>query len=157
MNIIPPVVLTATQLVGGLVASAKTARDLAKDSSNHDLKAAVSDLYDEVLNVKERVLDLDEENRRLKVELARTDEIIGPDEALGYFYFKDRMELPLCPKCYQSQPCNIVFLGPLHKHNGGKLRKCSVCIFGKYEEPPSSGPAIAIGPSLTSMTRSYWG
>jgi len=93
MSIIPPAVLTATQLVGGLIASAKTARDLAKDSSSHELKAAISDLYDEVLNVKERVLDLDEENRSLKSELARKNEIVGPDGPNRYFYYKDKPAL----------------------------------------------------------------
>jgi hypothetical protein len=66
MSIIPPVVLTVTLLVGGLVSSAKTARELPKDTSNHELKAAVSDLYDDVLSVKARVVDLDEENRALR-------------------------------------------------------------------------------------------
>lgn len=69
MSIIPPAVLTVTQLIGGLVASARTARELAKDTSNHELKAAISDLYDDVLSVKERVVDLDEENRTLRTAL----------------------------------------------------------------------------------------
>ena len=52
MSIIPPAVLTTTQLVGGLVASAKNALDLAKASSDHALKGAVSELYDWLLDVK---------------------------------------------------------------------------------------------------------
>lgn len=135
MTIIPPVVLTATQIVGGLVASAKTARYLAKDSSNHDLKVAISDLYDEVLNVKERALDLDEENRRLKAELSHKDEIVGPDEATGYFFYKNRIQQPLCPKCYQTSPSNTVFLGPLHNCNGGQRRTCSVCGYHRMGTP----------------------
>jgi hypothetical protein len=135
MSIIPPVVLTATQIVGGLVASAKNARDLAKDTSNNDLKAAISDLYDEVLNIKERVLDLDEENRGLKEQLARKVDIEGPDETNGYFFFKDRPDNPLCPKCFQSVQSNTVFLGPLHEWNGGKRRSCTVCGYHRMETP----------------------
>jgi hypothetical protein len=155
MTILPPAVLTTAQLVGGLVASAKNARELAKLTSDHALKASVSELYDSLLDVKERVLDLDEENRHLKEELERKDEIVGPEGAFGYFYLKNKSEQPLCPKCLQSQPRNPVFLRPLRKHKGGMLRRCPVCNFGIYEEPPTTGPAIAIGPSLSSSLRGY--
>jgi hypothetical protein len=142
MSIIPPVVLTATQLVGGLVASAKNARDLAKDTSNHELKAAISDLYDE-------------ENRHLKEQLARRDDIEGPFEPFGYFFTKQKPDNPLCPACLQSQPSNAVFLGSLRKYKGGQLRKCPVCGYGNYEEPPTTGPAIVIGEALNSRLRGY--
>jgi hypothetical protein len=134
MTILPPVVLTTAQLVGGLVASAKNALDLAKTSSDHALKASISELYDSLLDVKGRVLDLDEENRSLKAQLAREDSIIGPDETLGYFYFKEKMDQPLCPKCFQSQPRNAVFLEPLFTTTTGqKYRRCTVCGWTKWE------------------------
>lgn len=156
MTILPAVISTA-QLVSGLVSGARNARDLAKESSDHALKAAVSDLYDAVLDVKARVLDLDEENRRLKAELQRSEEIIGPIEPHGYFFLKDRTDQPLCPKCLQSQPRNVVFLGPLKPHNSGKLRRCPVCGFSRYEERPSrSGASFAIvNPSLPSRLRGF--
>lgn len=156
MSIIPQAVLTTTQLVGGLVASAKNALDLAKASSDHELKASVSELYDSVIDVKGRVLDLDEENRRLKAELTRKDDIEGPIEPFGYFFTKQKPENPLCPKCLQSEPNKVVFLGSLRKHKGGQLRRCPVCSYGNYEEPPTTGPAIAVGPSMSSLTRGHW-
>ena len=55
MTVVPSVVLTTAQVVGGLVASAKNVLDLAKASSDHTLKASVSELYDSVLDVKARV------------------------------------------------------------------------------------------------------
>jgi hypothetical protein len=66
MSVIPQAALTTVQIVSGLAASAKNAVDLAKASSNNELKGAVSELYDSVLDVKGRVLELDEENRNLK-------------------------------------------------------------------------------------------
>ena len=135
MSIIPPAVLTTTQIIGGLVASAKNALELAKASSDHALKGAVSELYDSLLDVKGRVLDLDEENRKLKAELARKDNVVGPDDTNGYFFKKDKPDQPLCPKCYQSNPSNVVFLGPLHDFNGGKRRSCRVCGFHHMETP----------------------
>ena len=71
MTILPSAVLTTAQLVGGLVASAKNAVDLAKASSDHVLKGAVSELYDSLLKGRHACLSLDdEENRGLKAELA---------------------------------------------------------------------------------------
>lgn len=155
MTVVPSAVLTTAQVVGGLVASATNVLDLAKASSDHSLKASVSELYDSVLDVKARVLDLDEENRRLKEELARKDDVEGPIEPFGYFFTKQKPNNPLCPKCFQLQPSQIVFLGSLRKHKGGQLRRCPVCKYGNYEEPPTTGPAIAIGESLNSRLRGY--
>jgi hypothetical protein len=132
--IIPPAVATTVQLVSGAVASAKNAFDLAKASSDRDLKGAVSELYDSLLEVKGRVLDLDQENRDLKAQLARKGDIDGPTEPHGYFFYKDKPDKPLCPKCYQSQPSNIVFLEPIKVNDsGGRYRECLICKRTKWE------------------------
>jgi hypothetical protein len=112
MSVIPQAALTTVQIVSGLAASAKNAVDLAKASSNNELKGAVSELYDSVLDVKGRVLELDEENRNLKTQLALREEIEGSDAKFGYFYFKSKPNEPLCPRCYQSLPSKIANMGP---------------------------------------------
>jgi hypothetical protein len=43
---------TAGQLLGTAVSIIKNARDLARDSSDHELKNVISDAYDAVLNLK---------------------------------------------------------------------------------------------------------
>ncbi len=126
MTLVPPAVLTTTQLVGGIVASAKNAVDLAKVSSNHELKAALNELYDSVLDVKARVLDLDEENRRLKEELGRREEIIGPEGKNGFFFYKAKPDKPLCPVCWQSATKkNPVFLVDWDAYGPGY--RCVIC------------------------------
>lgn len=134
MSIIPPAALTTVQIVSGLASSAKNAVDLAKASSNNELKGAVSELYDSVLDVKARVLDLDEENRNLKVQLAQKEQIEGPDERFGYFYFKSHPDKPLCPKCYQAIPSQVVYMGPRRD----QTRFCPVCNFYVEEGRSSS-------------------
>jgi hypothetical protein len=134
MSIIPQAALTTVQIVSGLAASAKNAVDLAKASSNNELKSAVSELYDSVLDVKARVLDLDDENRSLKAQLALRGEIEGPDTKFGYFYFKIRPNEPLCPRCYQSAPSKVVNMGPRDQRAGGMMRFCPVCNFAVTEE-----------------------
>jgi hypothetical protein len=152
MTLLPPAVLTTTQLVGGLVASAKNALDLAKASSDHALKGAVSELYDSLLDVKGRVLDLDEDNRRLKSELARKDEFVGPLDPHGYFFYKDRLDEPLCPKCLQSQPQNPVFLSPIKATRTGKLRRCPICDWQHYETHEHAQLSIGRGrPSFNAL------
>ena len=137
MTIIPPAALTTMQIVSGLAASAKNAYELAKASSDRDLKGAVSELYDSVLETKARVLDLDEEVRKLKAQLALREEIEGPDSKFGYFYFKSKPDQPLCPKCYQSVPSNVVNMGPRDLRAGGKMRFCPVCNFTVTEQVSS--------------------
>lgn len=134
MSIIPQVALTTVQIVSGLAASAKNAVDLAKSTSNNELKGAVSELYDSVLDVKARVLELDEEVRRLKTQFAQREEIIGPDARFGYFCFKSKSNEPLCPKCYQSIPSKVVNMGPRDQRAGGIMRFCPVCDFTVTEE-----------------------
>ena len=152
MTILPPAVLTTVQLVGGLVASAKNAVDLAKASSDHALKGAVSELYDSLLDVRARVLDLDEENRGLKAELARKDEFVGPIEPHGYFFYKDKRDQPLCPKCFQSQASNPVFLSPVEMTITGKLRRCHICNWQHYETAEQPLQPVRMGrPTIGSF------
>lgn len=134
MSIIPQAALTTVQIVSGLAASAKSAVDLAKSTSNNELKGAVSELYDSVLDVKARVLELDEKVRSLKAQLAQREEIEGPDAKFGYFHFKSKPNEPLCPKCYQSVPSKVVNMGPRDQRAGGIMRFCPVCNFNVTEE-----------------------
>ncbi|MGP8226465.1 MAG: hypothetical protein ACLQGT_09970 [Terracidiphilus sp.] len=153
---IPPEVLTTAQFLSSLVSFAKSASDLAKKSTNHALKSAVSDLYSAVIEAKAIVLNLDEENRRLKAELARKDEFLGPIEPHNYFFFKEKPNQPLCPKCFQSQPPNPVFLSPLTDLDGGKYRSCLICGYENYETPRNYSNPVAVGrSSLFHGTRSY--
>ncbi|HEV2134335.1 MAG TPA: hypothetical protein VGR47_08725 [Terracidiphilus sp.] len=133
MSIIPQAALTTVQIVSGLAASAKNAVDLAKASSNSDLKGAVSELYNSILDVKARVLEPDEEVRSLKVQLTQREEIFGPDARFGYFYFKSKPQEPLCPRCYQSVPSKVVNMGPSDRRAGGIMRFCPVCNFSVTE------------------------
>jgi hypothetical protein len=134
MSIIPPDALTAVQLVSGLVASAKNAVDLAKTSSNRDLQAAVSELLNGVIDIKLRMVELDEEVSKLKAKLAQREDIEGPDARFGYFCFKSKPDQPLCQKCYQSAPSKVVYMGPRDQRAGGIMRFCTVCNFTVVEQ-----------------------
>ncbi len=135
MSIIPQAALTTVQVVSGLAASAKNAVDLAKASSNNELKGAVSELYDSVLDVKARVLELDEEVRSLKAELVERANYVGPVAPHGYYFQADSMEHPLCPKCFQSTPRMVAFLKSPYRDQSGKFeRRCQICRHLYYDD-----------------------
>lgn len=106
--LIPTALVSAASVVNGAIASVKNARDIAKQSSDSVLKEAVSEAYDAVLDLKDRVLALDEENRELKAKLAEKGNI-RYDRDTQYFY-KENEELPLCPKCYQQSDSRPVYV-----------------------------------------------
>jgi hypothetical protein len=69
-----------------------------------------------------------------ETRLAQREEIEGPDAKFGYFHFKSKPDQPLCPKCYQSIPSKVVFMGPRDQRAGGIMRFCPVCNFTTTEE-----------------------
>lgn len=151
-----PLVATASSVLSTALSAMKYVREVSDSTDDLELKSRINDLYTALLDVRAKVLELDEENCRLKTELARKEDIEGPVEPFGYFFTKQKPENPLCPKCLQSEPSKVVFLGSPRKHKGGQLRRCPVCSYGNYEEPPKTGPALAVGPSMSSLTRGYW-
>jgi hypothetical protein len=124
---------TATQLLGTAVSIVKNARDLAKDSSNHELKTVISDAYDAVLNLKEKLLALDEENRQLKAQLAKRDSLVGPIPPYGYVYRADDKghDNPMCPKCFQEKGHESFMTKFRNVSMPG--RQCSVCQLSIHE------------------------
>lgn len=154
MSVIPSPsgVVRATQLVNHLLATLEKARDIVMNSSNNKLKVVVSDLYGDVVDLKEQLLDQDDEIRRLKGILASKDQIVGPKGPHGYFYCKDDSVNPLCPRCVQQPSPILTCMGPALPKVGGLVRTCPICDFEVWEKPQDFGRATAI-PSVQS-TRS---
>jgi hypothetical protein len=150
-----PEFVAVSQLINNSITAMKYVRDVSNSSDDIELKSRVNDFSATLMDLTERIMMLDQENRELKATLSIRDKIVGPVAPHGYFYFKDKPDQPLCPACLQSQMGRPVYLGPLLKHKGGKLRRCPVCKYGMYEESPTIGPAVAIGESLNSRLRAF--
>jgi hypothetical protein len=131
-------------LMNAAVAEAKRIRDLAKDIQNQDLKAAISDLYDDIIDVKVRVLELDEENRKLNAQLEESGEVVGPTAPYGYYFssFDVRARHPLCPECMKDQSLRLAFLSLPATVDGGKVRTCDICTTQFFEEEFLVGPLV---------------
>ena len=120
--------VSVTQLVSTAISTVKSVRDLAKDSSDLALKSTISDLYDALLAVKDRALEVDEENRLLKASLADKNQYVGPLPPHGFYYLSDDRNSPLCPMCFQQEPRKIGFMDKGQPWNDGMLRRqCKLC------------------------------
>ena len=131
-SIIPPVVLSVATLVSNVVTSVKNAQDVAKNYGDSELKSAISDLYNDVLNVKERVLELDDENCALRAELAKKGSVTYAAE-FGYCFVAGDSN-PYCPTCYEASE-KLLHLTASEPWNGGVRRNCRRCRHTYWEKP----------------------
>ena len=121
-----PLVATASSVLSSALSAMKYVREVSDSSNDLELKSRINDLYTALLDVRATVLSLDEENRALRAEVARKDEIIGPQGRNGFFYYKGKSENPLCPMCWQSPTKkNAVFLTETDAFGPGY--SCIIC------------------------------
>jgi hypothetical protein len=132
---------TVVQVISSTIATLKNARDLAKDSKDHELKEVIGNAFDALLDLKERILVLDDENRELKTKLAKKESIIGPVRPFGYVYRTEDSthQYPLCPQCYQKDGA-ISYLSAPRLLAGGPRRECNSCPFKCWEKPIDDTP-----------------
>jgi rubredoxin len=113
------------------VSSVRAAKELAKDSSDTELKERIAEVYDSFLDIKDRVLDLDLENRTLKEQLAKRATFKRTSE-FGY-YFADGDPDPYCPKCYEGAGKEIHLRKAIHTSGGRVTRGCRECGYSFIE------------------------
>ena len=99
-SIVPAVALSATTLVNNLLNSARTAKDLVKQSTDSELKERIAEVFNDILDLKAKILDLDSENRDLREQL-RQKALVERDSATEGFYKQGEVD-PLCPRCFQT-------------------------------------------------------
>jgi len=74
---------TALGIANSAISSVKSALDLAKNVQDRDLKRELSNVMDNVLDLKAKVLELDEENRNLRRSLCRSVASRGPQHGMS--------------------------------------------------------------------------
>src|ERR1700678_4454597 len=89
---------TAVGLVNGTISLLKEARESAKRSDDHDLKDKLSEVFDSVLELKEVIGNLREENMELRKRL-ETRASLKFDTKLK-LYFAENDPDPFCPACF---------------------------------------------------------
>lgn len=122
----------------------KGVRERAQTSKDSDLKERISGLYDNLLSLKEAILQLTEENLQQKhqiEELQRAHEAPRPElRQVGAcnFYFLGE-DGPYCQPCYDGKG-KLTKLSPQQVWNRGVRRQCVLCQKYFYEKPMDLRP-----------------
>lgn len=90
---------TAVSLVNGTIGLLKDARDAAKQSDDHDLKAKLNDVYDAVLELKEVIGNLRQENAELRAEIENSRSYVQHHSAIWKRGPGGTEDGPFCPTC----------------------------------------------------------
>jgi len=120
-------IATTAGLINNALTTLKSARELAKDTSDMELREKIGDAYDALVDLREHALAQDEEIRQLKRQIEEKAKFLGPVAPQGYYYSVDDREKqhPICPRCFQSEPQRIAFMGRFdHELN---RRVCQLC------------------------------
>jgi hypothetical protein len=140
MSIIDPQgAATALGLATSALSSVKTALELAKKTSDRDLKTEIGLALDNVIDLKLKMYELVEENRSLREQLKQKATITRNSE-FGY-YFAEGDSDPLCPKCYEGNGKSIHLSGK-NERNGGIRRSCIECKHTFTEQKTTGGSGV---------------
>jgi hypothetical protein len=126
-SIVPAAALSVASLVSNVLSSAKAAKEPAKQSGDAALKEQIGDLIDSIIDVKQRVIELDEENRELRKKLEAKAELKWDTKLKLYLAEGDPD--PFCTPCWDSKR-NQIRVHPTYYTGGdGILWKytCNVC------------------------------
>jgi hypothetical protein len=96
---------TAVTLVNGTLSILKEARESAKRSDDHDLKDKLSEVLDSVLELKEVVGNLKDENAELRAQLESKAKLTWDGKTRLYYDAED--ETPFCPTCFDGNSKRI--------------------------------------------------
>jgi|HubBroStandDraft_5_1064220.scaffolds.fasta_scaffold833991_1 hypothetical protein len=116
-----------TQMFSSTLSAINNVRDLARESSDRELKEKISEAYDGILSLKERMLTMNDEIRDLKFKLAKKAPFTDPEPPYGYIYRTDdtAKERPLCPACLRKDGGeNYLDVTPW---DDGYSRSCRAC------------------------------
>jgi hypothetical protein len=129
----------ATSLLNNALGLLRTAREQSKTSEDTNLKDTVNSLFDAVLDLKEAVLRVTEENSELRAELEQKKEepTLKQVGNANYYYVGEKG--PYCQPCYDDKH-KLIALTPAESWSGGIRRECRVCHQTFQETPYKLAP-----------------
>lgn len=128
----------ALSLLGKTSDALNALRERSQRSKDVDIKDQINTLYDIVLQLKEvisRLLDENEDVHRQLAEQQHPPEVpkIRQVGETNYYFFGD--EGPYCQPCYDDKK-KLVTLTPQRNNSAGRqYRECTVCQQTFYERP----------------------
>ena len=113
-------------------------RERAQRSKDADIKDGINTLFDSILQLKDVVSRLLDENKKLQQQIENEHmarAAIPKIRQVGdtNYYFQGD-EGPFCQACRDGKSKDLVKLLPLEHWNGGERRECPVCHEFFYEK-----------------------
>jgi hypothetical protein len=129
-------VAAAAQIISTALSVLNTVRERAKTSKDTALKNHISELYDNLLALKEAVMRITDENNELRNKIAQLTERREPElrQVGSANYYFDGDKGPCCQVCYDRERKLTVLTQP-EDWNGGVRRQCLLCSEFFYEKP----------------------
>src|SRR5438270_6985434 len=129
---------TATTILSNSLKALKAVRERAQSWKDNDMKAHISSLYDSLLELKEALSLLTDENRGLRLKISELEK--QPDlkptlrqvGSANFYYLADQG--PYCQACFDGQG-KLTMLTPTQPWSGGIRRHCLLCKQFFYEKP----------------------
>jgi len=137
MGCMDPIIPTAVTMLANVVSTLKNASELAKTSTDFDLKVAIGDAYSALIDLKAKISELDDENRELKKQLAQRA-TLKRDPRTGYYFKEGESDSPICQRCYEGEG-KLAYLSNIIREENGLRRSCHQCDRSFWEQKFSSG------------------
>ncbi len=146
---------TAIAILKSTTEALNALRERAQRSKDIDIKEQINALYDNVLQLKEVVSRLLDENKELKCQLEHqqlTRVAVPKIKQVGQtnYYFQGD-EGPYCQPCFVNTGKLVAVLPIKQDELGGQHRDCPVCHASFYETPNSNPEAPTINTRLSWM------
>jgi hypothetical protein len=137
-------VAAATGILSNAMKLLDSVREQAKGSKDLALKENISNLYNDLLDLKAAHIRIEEENAELRRQIAQATHQppvpkIRQVGAVNY-YFVPGEEEPYCQPCYDGKLKSLVRVSPPETWNGGQRRHCPVCHIYFQETKSTDGP-----------------
>jgi hypothetical protein len=137
-------VAAATTILANAMKALSSLREQAKGSKDAALKDNISKLYDSLLDLKEALIRVSEENSELRRIITEQASGAGKPEirpvgAVNYYFVGDKG--PYCQPCYDGKQ-KLVALTPAQESNNGIWRRCVLCQQYFWEKPENLSTAF---------------
>lgn len=131
--------ISAINLAKNISDLTKTLFAVAKEQQKQETKEKLNEVIDALMDLKQRAVELEDENRELKEQLRfKSDDF---EYRQPFFYDKSKPNVPLCPKCFVEHKRAAPMSQQVHEDGGVIFRKCNVCDKLTYENVRQDRPS----------------
>ena len=105
------------------------ALDNIKEVANLVKEIGNMDLYRQILDLQDEIMEITQSNRDLQMNIQALEEIINISSTMRFhspFYFVDGDKIPHCPRCWEGDKKAIHYPPPFQS-GAGDIHTCPEC------------------------------